>query len=406
MRPPRLTLAGTAALLLGTAATALAAPVSLVAPDGKPAAIVDLRTEDGVRLVGAAWRYADAHLVEVAARAAGPDMRPSGPEVRATDIEPKAGTADFQDASWDEVPPAALEARRGSSRLSFVWYRVRVTVPDHIGGFDPTGSTLVLDTVVDDYAEIWVDGRLPLALGQNGGQVDRRLQRPEPGRARPRRAIPVSSSRSRSSPSTGRSRARPPTTSGCARPRSTSTARRRHRRSGRSCASTRLSTRLLAPDARVEKVATGFGFTEGPVWDAAAGSLLFSDPNENTIYRWSPDAAGLRVPHQQRLHRPRYRRLRPAGLERPHPRPRRPPHHLPARQPPVTRLETNGVLTVLADRYQGKRLNSPNDLVYRSDGTLYFTDPPFGLPEVFDDPREGAALLRRLRLDGRRADAC
>jgi gluconolactonase len=52
----------------------------------------------------------------------------------------------------------------------------------------------------------------------------------------------------------------------------------------------------------------------------------------------------------------------------------------------VVRLEKNGVLTVLADRYQGKRLNSPNDLVYRSDGRLYFTDPPFGLPKFFDDP--------------------
>src|SRR5207237_7875444 len=52
----------------------------------------------------------------------------------------------------------------------------------------------------------------------------------------------------------------------------------------------------------------------------------------------------------------------------------------------VTRLERNGSLTVLADRYQGKRLNSPNDLVYRSDGTLYLTDPPFGLPDAFDDP--------------------
>ena len=54
----------------------------------------------------------------------------------------------------------------------------------------------------------------------------------------------------------------------------------------------------------------------------------------------------------------------------------------------VTRLERNGQLTVLADRYEGKRLNSPNDLVYRSDGSLYFTDPPFGLPKVFDDPRK------------------
>ena len=54
----------------------------------------------------------------------------------------------------------------------------------------------------------------------------------------------------------------------------------------------------------------------------------------------------------------------------------------------VTRLEKNGQLTVLADRYDGKRLNSPNDLVYRSDGALYFTDPPFGLPKFFDDPRK------------------
>ena len=53
----------------------------------------------------------------------------------------------------------------------------------------------------------------------------------------------------------------------------------------------------------------------------------------------------------------------------------------------VMRLEKTGALTVLADRYDSKRLNSPNDLVYRSDGTLYFTDPPFGLPKSFDDPQ-------------------
>jgi gluconolactonase len=53
----------------------------------------------------------------------------------------------------------------------------------------------------------------------------------------------------------------------------------------------------------------------------------------------------------------------------------------------VVRVEKNGVVTVLADRFEGRRLNSPNDLVYKSDGSLYFTDPPFGLPKVFDDPR-------------------
>jgi len=54
----------------------------------------------------------------------------------------------------------------------------------------------------------------------------------------------------------------------------------------------------------------------------------------------------------------------------------------------VVRLESDGQLTVLADKFEGKRLNSPNDLVYRSDGTLYFTDPPFGLPKFFKDPRK------------------
>src|SRR6266496_864349 len=54
----------------------------------------------------------------------------------------------------------------------------------------------------------------------------------------------------------------------------------------------------------------------------------------------------------------------------------------------VVRLESDGQLTVLADKFEGKRLNSPNDLVYRSDGTIYFTDPPFGLPKFFNDPRK------------------
>ena len=117
-------------------------------------------------------------------------------------------------------------------------------------------------------------------------------------------------------------------------------------------------------------------------------TALFSDPNANTIYRWSPDGQvsvyraksgykgvdvgeygqpgsnGLTLDAEGRL------TLDEHGNRR------------------VTRLERNGQLTVLADRYQGKRLNSPNDLVYRSDGALYFTDPPFGLPKAFDDPRK------------------
>jgi gluconolactonase len=138
---------------------------------------------------------------------------------------------------------------------------------------------------------------------------------------------------------------------------------------------------------RIEKLAQGFLFTEGPVWHPD-GYLLFSDPNANTIYRWSPEGRvsvyraksgykgadvgeygqpgsnGLTLDAEGRL------TINEHGNRR------------------VTRLEGNGSLTVLADRYEGKRLNSPNDLVYRSDGALYFTDPPFGLPKAFDDLRK------------------
>ena len=66
----------------------------------------------------------------------------------------------------------------------------------------------------------------------------------------------------------------------------------------------------------------------------------------------------------------------------------------------VTRLDANGQTQVLADRYDGKRLNSPNDLVYKRDGSLYFTDPPFGLPKFYDDPRKELAFSGVYRVKG------
>jgi gluconolactonase len=144
-------------------------------------------------------------------------------------------------------------------------------------------------------------------------------------------------------------------------------------------------SQIVPADARLERVATGFEFVEGPVW-VPEGYLLFSDPNRNTIYRYTPeegvavfrtksgytglDIATYHQPGSNGLALDREGRLtiNEHGNRR------------------VTRIEPNGVVTTLADRFEGDRLNSPNDLVYRSDGTLYFTDPPFGLPRVFDDP--------------------
>jgi gluconolactonase len=152
---------------------------------------------------------------------------------------------------------------------------------------------------------------------------------------------------------------------------------------------------IVPASPRLEKLADGFLFTEGPVWvprtATTEGYLLFSDPNANTIYRWAADGqvsvfrtksgyagvdvAEYRQPGSNGLTLDREGRLtiNEHGNRR------------------VVRLERTGAVTVLADRYQGRRLNSPNDLVYRSDGALYFTDPPFGLPQAFDDPRKDLA---------------
>ncbi|HSE96304.1 MAG TPA: SMP-30/gluconolactonase/LRE family protein, partial [Methylomirabilota bacterium] len=157
---------------------AATAQVTSDAPAGRPAAIIDLATEEGVRLVQGQWRYYDAAIVSVEHRAPGPDLRPSGPPNRTYDITPKAGAVDFDDSAWAVLPPRELEARKGNGRLSFNWYRIRVTIPERIGSLDPAGATVVFEIVVDDYAEIWVNGKLPIVLGQTGGPLVRGFNAP------------------------------------------------------------------------------------------------------------------------------------------------------------------------------------------------------------------------------------
>jgi sugar lactone lactonase YvrE len=120
-------------------------------------------------------------------------------------------------------------------------------------------------------------------------------------------------------------------------------------------------------DAQVEKVAGGFQFTEGPVW-IPAGYLLFSDIPANVIYKWAPgfDAAQVwREPsgHSNGLTLDRAGRLVACEHDR-----------------RVSRTEADGTVVALAEQYEGRRLNSPNDIVCKSDGSIYFTDPPYGLP--------------------------
>jgi gluconolactonase len=127
--------------------------------------------------------------------------------------------------------------------------------------------------------------------------------------------------------------------------------------------------RKLIPESTVlQPIATGFGFTEGPVW--CGDYLLFSDIPQNRIVRWhtrhsGPEVLTYRSPSGNANGLTLDRNGRLIACE-----------HGTRR---VTRTELDGSISILADRYEGLRLNSPNDVIVRSDGSIYFTDPPYGL---------------------------
>jgi gluconolactonase len=387
---------------------------------GRPDAVVDLQADEGAALVGGQWRATDARIEEIEfVEIAGPDAAdPLGPgEVanRAYDVLPHAQAIDFDDSGWDRLAPADTMRRRSSGRVCFNWYRIDVTIPERAGSFDPTGSTVVFEVAIDDYAEVWVDGAMPLALGMTGGQVVAGFNAPNrvllTRDARPgdRFQIAVFGINGPISASPANYIWMRTATLDFYAPQRASAAEQVPVVVERD--DPRLDA-IVPQDVRVERVAGGFEFTEGPVW-SPDGALLFSSPNTNAIYRLDPDAGRVTVFRSKsgyagvdigRYHQPGSNGLTfsPDGLLAicQHGNRR------------IIRVNPHGDVTLLADRYEGKRLNSPNDLVYRSDGTLYLTDPPFGLPDGFDDParelpfsgvfkaRDGIVTLVTDELDG------
>jgi gluconolactonase len=149
---------------------------------------------------------------------------------------------------------------------------------------------------------------------------------------------------------------------------------------------------VIAPTATLEKVAGGYTWTEGPVWIPNGGYLLFADIPANAIWKFTPGVGTTLF-----LHPSGWAEKTPFGGKEPGSN----GMTLDARgrltvaghaNRNVWRLETmdpSGPKTVLADRFEGKRFNSPNDLVYSKNGDLYFTDPPYGLATQEDtDPKK------------------
>jgi gluconolactonase len=383
-----------AALLLFAATFTRAASLDDVLAKRKPEATVNLASKGGVQLVKGEWRYSDTKIVEVDFKAAGADGQPGSTPNKAYDFTPHAGRADFDDSKWEVIDPTTLDKRRSAGRFAFNWYRIKITVPERVGNLDPTGSTIVFSTSLDDYAEIWVNSEIPRAAGQSGGSVikgwnaENRLiigRGVKPGQTIQLAIFGINGPISN-----------PPTN--YIYMKYAKIEFHKVPAGPVAVAPQEVNVEVIRNDPALDaivpanpkifKLAEGFQFTEGPIW-VKHGYLLFSDPNANTIYKYNavnaklsvfkthsgysgkdiaeyfqPGSNGLTLDPQGRL------TINEHGNRR------------------VTRVERDGRITVLADKYDGKALNSPNDLVYRSDGTLFFTDPPFGLPKFYDDPRK------------------
>lgn len=360
---------------------------------GRPDAIVDLQTDEGVALVGGAWRYSDAQVEEVDFVAvAGPGAEdPLGPgEIpnRTYEVAPRAGDAGYDDSGWRALAPTDTMLRLANGRVCFNWYRISVTMPDRIGELDVTGSTVVFEVVVDDYAEVWVDGALPHALGDRGGPVVGGFNTPnrvvltrdaQPGERftiavfginGPISAAPANYIWMRTATLDLYAGER----ASAAEPAAVSVER----------ADQRFDS-IVSAGACPECVATGFELTEGPVW-SPDGGLLFSSPKTNAVYRLDPPLGTVTVFRSKsgytgvdigRFGQPGSNGLAFDGEGRlvlcQHGNRR------------VLRVNPHGDTEVVADSYEGSRLNSPSDVACHSDGSIWFTDPPFGLPGLAGD---------------------
>ena len=361
---------------------------------GKPDAIADLKTIAGSALVNAKWYVQPANIENAGFKKPGASatdpmkIYPTGMAIETHTLHPQINAEDF-DKGLVEIKPTDLEMREGMGLISAAWYKVDITLPETIGRLTVSGSTAVFEITVDDYSEIWVNGKQMHGFGQSGDGVisgyntRNRLiltDKAKPGATfsiailginGPLGMIPDNYIWIRNAVVDFYKDGLPVNLS--------------WKNIGKLHTIDEKLNNILPKTTVIDKVADGFSFTEGPVWHPD-GYLLFSDPNTNVIYRYNPQnhnvtvymshsgytgpdigeysqpgSNGLTIDKEGRLIVDQHGNRR------------------------VIRQEKKGPVTILANKFEGKRLNSPNDIVLKSDGSIYFTDPPYGLPNFFND---------------------
>ncbi|HMN40218.1 MAG TPA: hypothetical protein PKE29_05185 [Phycisphaerales bacterium] len=153
------------AIVLGGCAVAGLATAGGHAGDAKTEASIDLTTAEGLKQIGGEWRYIEARIVEVEAKTK------DGTVVMTHDITPHAGGVDFDDSAWATLSTDDIHHAIGGGKLSFAWFRIAITVPEKVGEVSTDGAAVLLEVTIDDYAEVWVEGKLPRTLGQAGGTM-------------------------------------------------------------------------------------------------------------------------------------------------------------------------------------------------------------------------------------------
>ncbi len=386
-------------ILLGGASLFASAQENRQLAVDKPQAIADLKTTEGAALLNAIWYVQNARIVNAGFKKPGPSandalpLYPTGSPIKTNQLRPQITDANFNEG-FKEIKPADLESRQGTGLISFVWYKVDIVIPQVIGKFNTKGITAVFEIVMDDYSEVWVNGKQKVErhyglVGEgaiSGYNTRNRVvltNNAKPGEKFSIAILGINGTLGmipdnyiwvRNAVVDFYKNGLPTNAS--------------WKNIGKIYTIDELLNHIISPGTTIDKVADGFSFTEGPVWHPD-GYLLFSDPNANTIYRYNPENNNITIymshsgytgadigeygqPGSNGLAIDKAGRLiiDQHGNRR------------------VVRIEKKGPLTVLADQIDGKRLNSPNDIVTKSDGSIYFTDPPYGLPKFFNDPRK------------------